>query len=162
MRMAQLVFCGSAPARDGLCPAKAQHRDLGRSHTSSALQHRDQGRYHNSVVMAAVVGAATAAMGWLLWERLKARWPGIDRGGRRPPRASSHKAVQQKHTGPGDTGACGCCGTEAGVYALLKTSSPPWASTTMLSPLAYCPERIFCASGFSSWAWIARLSGRAP
>ena len=78
------------------------------------------------------------------------------------PAARKPGQMAPQKAGPGETGACGYCRTEAGVYALLKTSSPALASTTMVSPLAYCPERIFWASGFSSWAWMARLSGRAP
>lgn len=114
-------------------PARAQHRAGRRSHNSLAAP------------------ASSAAN--------QARF--------KPPRPRPSTCIRSRRagcnkTGPGDTGACGCCDTDAGDYALLKTSSPPWASTRMLSPLAYCPERIFWASGFSSWAWIARLSGRAP
>ena len=45
---------------------------------------------------------------------------------------------------------------------LANPSSPPAASTTMVSPLAKSPDRMRLASGFSSCCWIARLSGRAP
>ena len=43
-----------------------------------------------------------------------------------------------------------------------NASLPPSASTWMVSPPTKSPARIFRAGGFSSWVWIARLSGRAP
>ncbi len=46
--------------------------------------------------------------------------------------------------------------------AYWNTSWPPSVSTVMVSPPTNWPDRIRCASGFSSWAWIARFSGRAP
>ena len=46
--------------------------------------------------------------------------------------------------------------------AFVKTRSPFWASTRIVSPSPKSPSSSRSASGFSSSRWIARFSGRAP
>src|SRR5439155_23071772 len=46
--------------------------------------------------------------------------------------------------------------------ALEKTSSPPFAPTSTMSPSTNLPSSICIASGSCTRRWIARFSGRAP
>ena len=43
-----------------------------------------------------------------------------------------------------------------------KVNAPSFTPTFTVSPGANSPASIFCASGFSMYCWMARLSGRAP
>lgn len=51
---------------------------------------------------------------------------------------------------------------KGGFYPLLSKSWSPAASTRMVSPGPNSPLRMACASAFSSFCWMVRLSGRAP
>jgi hypothetical protein len=63
-------------------------------------------------------------------------------------------AARRVRPPPGSQAAC--------AFTPWNTSRPDSVPTTMVSPGLNSPARIRCASGFSSWCWIARLSGRAP
>ena len=67
-----------------------------------------------------------------------------------------------------DVEACGDVGHGAVEAAVDRREREPvtgghrMAPMRMVAPGRNSPPRMRCASGFSSWCWIARLSGRAP